>query len=411
MAKVYGPMLPEQIAERSMSSREPMKAISVLCVYSARIGATDHLSRLAETLAHLSHDNEFELAVAGTRHEQTPGNWARIHSVYRPNKVFILDNEQTSLQDLVDGLLGHYERVLVIVQGFAQLRALISLKRRVGKRLAISLILNSFRVGEWKRYVISYLGSLLCRRYVEYTMFLSPASAEHFVGSGMLFRLGRAGILPLGVEDFTVDGPTIPPPDTMVRDCCESGPETLFRLVYLANFHQNKNQCWVISALASLLKERPSVRLLLLGEGTYFEKARSLAERLGLRTQILFPGRIDRKYVPWVLARCHAGIVASQYETFGHAYIEPMLAGLPIVGTRTGIGKDVIRDFITGFGFNLSDAASLRRHVRFLIDHPILAAEMGEQGRRMIVNNLSWPTIGSAHMRLYSHLLFGHVEK
>ncbi len=382
-----------------------MKAISVLCVYSAGIGTTFHLSRLAETLAHLSRGYEFELAVAGTKNEQNPGNWARIHAAYQSDKIFMLDDEETSLRTLVDHLLGIYERVLITVQGFAQLRALIPLKRRVRDRLAISLIMNSFRVGEWKRYAVSYVGSLLCRRYVDYTMFLSSASAEYFVGSRVLFQMGRAGILPLGVEDFTAGSSALVPADTKVTDIFANNSDTPFRLVYLANFHQNKNHCWLVSALAPFLHECPTSELLLLGEGPYFNEARSLAERFGVMRQIHFPGRIDRQYVPWVLPRCQVGIVASQFETFGHTYIEPMLAALPVIGTRTGVGKEVIRDFVTGFGFNLGDATSLRQYVRFLMDHPSVAKEMGAQGRRMVMSNLSWTTIGAAHMRLYAHLL------
>lgn len=388
-----------------------MKCISLLCVYSAGIGATYHLSRMAEALARLSREDEFELAVVGTRKEQNPGNWARIQAVYPSNRIFKLDDEQASLQKLVESLLNLHERVLITVQGLTQLRSLIPLKRRVGDRLTISLIMNSFRVGEWKRYVVSCLSSLLCRRYVDYTIFLSPASAEYFVGSRVLFQSGRAGILPLGVEDFTVDDSVIEPPDTKVRDLCMGSGDTPFRLVYLANFHQNKNQRWLITALAPLLKERPNSQLLLLGEGIYLEEAEQLAEGLGVTRQICFPGRVDRRYVPWVLSRCHVGIVASQFETFGHAYIEPMIAGLPVVGTRTGIGKEVIRDFVTGFGFNLGDALSLRQYVRFLMDHPILGKEMGEQGRRVVVSNLLWPLIGSAYLRLYSHLLSVSMEQ
>ncbi|MGL5086843.1 MAG: glycosyltransferase [Clostridium sp.] len=95
------------------------------------------------------------------------------------------------------------------------------------------------------------------------------------------------------------------------------------------------------------------------GAGSQRAGLEDLAEKLGVKTQVIFLGGLLRSEVSKYMNECDIFILASRYETFGVVYIEALACGKPIIGTYNGGAEDIVNDF-NGELVNIDDVISLK---------------------------------------------------
>jgi glycosyltransferase involved in cell wall biosynthesis len=386
-----------------------MKNAVIFFAHCFPSGLVYHLVLLGIELERVFQENEqTDFFVCSHSKEQYEGSWAFLRSKVPEAKLFSINNYNSDVCETIISLLKKYDRVLIhFGGGHNQLKPFVKLRRQYPTRLVFIATTHSFRLDSWKRIPVSLTQYLLYRRFVDHIVFQSPFTARKFVGGSWLLSHNRASIIPLGVEPFpneinttSLDQP-LSKPD--IREVLTD--PTLFKFVYLAQFRSGKKHQWLVNALAPILRENKDVRVLFLGKGSTYPAVKNLIDRLSLDEQIVCPGSVQRKNIPWVLVQCQAAIVASRSETFGHCYLEPGMAGIPIIGTRVGVGEFLIQDMQTGIGFSLRDVARFRSAVSYFITHPDDAKKMGACLKSMVENLFTHASIAKAHARLYSELL------
>jgi glycosyltransferase involved in cell wall biosynthesis len=384
-----------------------MSFAAMLAMYSHRIGLVHHLAYQACALHKVASTTGIRAYVAAPAWEHVPGLWELVRGSYPDDQVFVLENETNSLAQATSRLLEREARVVVHVQGNQQLRPLIGLKRQHPDRLKIVYTVRSFRNATWQRIPYSWAVSWLLRRYVDYTTFHTPYSVGEFVNSDKVLRNGRGGIVPIGVEDYsehTDNAPGESQLDPALRAILHD-PKA-FRFLYLATIHRGKGHRWLIEGLAPILRRHPQAYLIMAGssDARILAGLQTLTHRLAVASQVLFPGYIDRNYVPWLIDRIHVGIVASRSETFGRAVIEPMAGGKTVISTRKGIAQWLVMDYLTGFGIQYRDRAALGAAAEYVVSHPDEAVRMGRTAAELVRNILTWENIASSHLRIYQSL-------
>ncbi len=389
-----------------------MKKDAVLFVaHSHGVGLVYHYAQLAIALRQVGTDSDVRVAVASTPEEQNPGLWAAVRHAYSSEDIFLLDETPESLASTVDVLLGQHRRLIVHVSGFRHFRPIWSLKKRYPDRLRVVITLMSFQHGNWRRVPLTLLYSCLYRKYVDFVNFLTPYTARRFLGSPGLLAGGRAGFLPCGLEPWGDEAQAPPEKGALSPEalgCLED--DKCFNFLYLAQFHRHKGHRWLLEGMHPVLRKYPNARLLLLGEGVMRSAIISYARSLGVEEQVICPGRVDRNLVPWIMSRSHVGLIGTDTETFGFNYIEPMAAGLPVLGTRTGVGEWIVQDYFTGIGVRQGDCEGLGRGAKFLLANPEMAKKMGDNARDLVRTHLTWPKVADAHLRLYKRLLESEQE-
>lgn len=90
--------------------------------------------------------------------------------------------------------------------------------------------------------------------------------------------------------------------------------------------------------------------------------------------------------------------MASKAETFGHNYLEPMFFGTPVIGTDVGIGREIIKDFYTGFLIKNFSKKQLRNAVEFFIKHPEKFKSFGENARNLVHEVFSWEAVAQRYV-------------
>jgi glycosyltransferase involved in cell wall biosynthesis len=104
-----------------------------------------------------------------------------------------------------------------------------------------------------------------------------------------------------------------------------------------------------ISALATVIREQPDVRALIVGEGPLEADLKDLTARLGLSDVVKFIGRVDREELVNFLNASDIYVSTSYSDGTSLCLLEAMAAGLPAVVTDVPANLEWIENGRNGF--------------------------------------------------------------
>jgi glycosyltransferase involved in cell wall biosynthesis len=115
-------------------------------------------------------------------------------------------------------------------------------------------------------------------------------------------------------------------------------------LLYLGRLAAEKNIAFMIRAFAHIHRQRPWVRLLLVGKGPEQEALEAQVEKLELAEAVNFVGAIPYEEVPHMMAAADLFLFTSLTDTQGLVLAEAMAAGTPVVGVDAAGTTDVLAE-------------------------------------------------------------------
>ncbi|MEW2358978.1 glycosyltransferase family 4 protein [Spirillospora sp. NPDC029432] len=158
-----------------------------------------------------------------------------------------------------------------------------------------------------------------------------------------------------------------------------------------------KGQDALIHAWPHVLKKVPDAALLLVGGGPYRAELERLAESQGVARSVVFTGSVPWEELP---AHYDAGDVFAMpcrtrrrgldVEGLGIVYLEASATGLPVVAGDSGGAPDAVLEGETGVVVDGRSVAEVARALTGLLDDPVRAREMGEQGRAWVEREWRW---------------------
>ena len=192
-------------------------------------------------------------------------------------------------------------------------------------------------------------------------------------------RLGnpaRMEVIPLGLEPAFLG---LPPP----------AGERENRVAFLGTWIARKGTAPLVAATVPLLRERPELKLDLLGVGETVAAVLAafpaeLHPRIQVEPRLAVPEIIAR------LSRAKVFFLPTEYEGFGLALAEAMACGCAAVTTPTGFGAELLdggEAVICPFGA----AETMRAAVARLLEDDALRARIAEAGWRR-ARSLRWET-------------------
>lgn len=163
---------------------------------------------------------------------------------------------------------------------------------------------------------------------------------------------------------------------------------------------------YLIKAMVSVIKERPQVQLILIGDGPdkiYFEK---LTSKLTLSKNIQFLGHIPHNKIHTFLQKCDIYCQPSLSETFGLARLEAMSCGKPVIYTSAGAGENSFTSN-ENFGGMVQprNSKALALEILKFLKSPSLAKNAGDINRKLVLQFYDWEQIVTKYEEIYRHLL------
>jgi L-malate glycosyltransferase len=154
------------------------------------------------------------------------------------------------------------------------------------------------------------------------------------------------------IPNFINPAEYFPAPDPATR--CKLAPTDTRVLVHVSNFRPVKRLLDVVRVFAGVRKELKA-KLILVGDGPDSDAAQREVERLGVKRDVRFFGRVDD--VADLLRGADLFLLPSETESFGLAALEAMACGVPVVASRAGGIPEVVIDGETGYLAPVGDVA------------------------------------------------------
>ena len=179
---------------------------------------------------------------------------------------------------------------------------------------------------------------------------------------------------------------------------------------FIGSFYAYEGLDLLLAALPELIRQRPDVRLLLVGGGPQESVLRQQAEQLGVQGYVIFTGRVPHQDVNRyydlidVLAYPRHPMRLTELVT-PLKPLEAMAQGQLFVASDVGGHKELIEHNETGILFKAGDCESLTQALLNLLNDkqrwPVLKAN----GRHFVESVRNWPNSIANYRIPYDHLV------
>lgn len=237
-------------------------------------------------------------------------------------------------------------------------------------------------------------------RQVGFVASVGPQSLEDLVKT-YHYPAEQTKVIRRGIPDLPYDHRASRAVISRTFDFSESDPVVM----HIGQFSDEKNHDFLIDSFSRVLRECPSARLVLIGEGKRFHE---IAEKIRLQKlddHIFLAGH--RSPVQEWLAGADLFILGSTIEGVPGVILEAGMQSVPSVAVNVGGVKEVVRDGETGLLLAGHDPEAFSRAIIRLLTETDTRKKMGSRARDYVVANYSLESCLRNFEDMYRSLLKG----
>lgn len=215
----------------------------------------------------------------------------------------------------------------------------------------------------------------------------------------------QLSIIPMGVDasQFSPDKK-----DAAIRDRYNiQGPFLLF----VGRLTEKKGVRYLIDAMVTVRNAVPEAKLLIVGHGELEQSLKKQVDQLGLEDVVLFAGGIPNAELPsyYATADIFNGpsiqVKGGDTEGFGLTFVEAVMSGCLVIGTRVGGVEEIICDGQTGYLVSPGDSDLLAAKIVEVIATLNQHENMKENARKVVVDQFDWDVITARYRNAYLSLV------
>lgn len=172
-------------------------------------------------------------------------------------------------------------------------------------------------------------------------------------------------------------------------------------LLFLGRIHQKKGLDILARAFGQIARSRKDLHLLIVGpdNDNYRSQVERLLESEGVLDLTTFTGMLAEREKLAALSRADVCVIPSYSEVRTIVALEAMACGLPVIITQQCHFPEVVE---ANAGIVIEPKADqLADALNELLDNSKLCEEMGENGRRLIMDKFTWDKIADQMIQLY----------
>lgn len=165
-------------------------------------------------------------------------------------------------------------------------------------------------------------------------------------------------------------------------------------LLYVGKIDVHRGVDLMIRALQGLQEEFPGLRLTLVGDGKSTANLQQLANELGVRDKVNFPGWVDWTSISEFIRRSTVCLIPHRRSehtdtTLPNKLFDYMALSKPVIASDCEPLRRIIEQENCGLVFKSGDVESLQNAIRKTLNDPQLA-QKGANGRRAIEQGYNW---------------------
>ena len=147
-----------------------------------------------------------------------------------------------------------------------------------------------------------------------------------------------------------------------------------------------------VDTIIKSIKDLP-VKLLILGEGKLKIKFQALVQEIGVRDNVVFLGYVKQKDIPKYLAIADVFVRCSRSEGLGSAFLEAMVAGVPVIGTKVGGIPEFLKDGETGLFCEVNNPRDLAAKIKLILNEEKLRQNLIKNAASFVNERYDWSNI------------------
>mgnify|MGYP000921142661 CR=1 FL=1 len=230
-------------------------------------------------------------------------------------------------------------------------------------------------------------------RFFDYVIYTTP-----FVGARyqkMKVRSGR-------VENY---------PIVELSDAFERKPQE--KIVYLGAMSPTRGLVQVIEAFSLVAKERPNWELCLVGScrpQSFEQELKDLAARCGVAANVKFIAWVPYEEKERLSSQASMGVItylpySNNTSCLPNKLFDYMLVGLPVIASDFPLYRQIVEPNRCGILVDPSKPDQIARAMEYLIECPQEAREMGERGRKAVLEEYNWEKESERLLQIYDAVL------
>lgn len=180
----------------------------------------------------------------------------------------------------------------------------------------------------------------------------------------------------------------------------------------IAELKAVKGHIYLFQAIKQLIKTRPELRVLLIGdsiEPSFKISLEAYAKELEVQNNIIFHGRSNQ--VARLLTAVDISVLPSLSEGLSNAILESMVCKVPVITTNVGGNPEIVIDGETGLLVPPSDSSALTTALVLLLDNVQYRNYLATNAHTMMIKNFSNQQMVTATEKVYLHLAESKIRK
>lgn len=173
------------------------------------------------------------------------------------------------------------------------------------------------------------------------------------------------------------------------------------RIIYYGHIPESSRQTNVIKAVGEI----PNIKYLIAGKFWDKNYLNSLKNLDGWNNVEFIDG-FERQQLPEILSMCTISNTARDFinskcpnGSLGILKIfESMEAALPIICVDVPVYRQLIEDYHCGILVDINNVESIKNAIEYLVVHKEEAYEMGQNGRRAVIEKYNWEQVSKVYM-------------
>jgi glycosyltransferase involved in cell wall biosynthesis len=171
-------------------------------------------------------------------------------------------------------------------------------------------------------------------------------------------------------------------------------------ILYVGTAFPHKNLFKMIEGLEELVKQHPSLKLVITGkrEEKHAAELIAWAKQRPIYKNLIFPGFVSDAELKWLYEHCQAYVFASLSEGFGLPPLEAMAQGAPVVSSNASVMPEVYGE--AAHYFDARDPKDMAAKVHEVITDSKLRSELIKKGHEQL-KKYSWRKMAEETLAVY----------
>lgn len=257
-------------------------------------------------------------------------------------------------------------------------------------------ILDKYYLSKPARRIISKSFDLFERavvRFFDYVIYTTP-----FVGARyqkMKVRSGR-------IENY---------PILELSKTFEPNPQE--KIIYLGAMSPTRGLIEVIEAFALLAKKYPSWELYLVGSSrpqSFEQEMKDLVAQRDVQANVKFIAWVPYEEKERLSSQASMGVItylpySNNTSCLPNKLFDYMLVSLPVIASNFPLYREVVEPAQCGIIVDPAKPEEIARAMAYLVEHPEEARQMGENGRKAVLQKYNWEKESERLLQIYDAVL------